>query len=525
MAETVERSGYLKLLDRYRNQDAVKVLIGMRRVGKSTLMRQFVKHLTQTGVRDEDIIYINMELLKNDRFSDGKILYDWIMAQYDGRKMYILIDEVQLIDKWERAVNSLRVDLDCDVYLSGSNAYLLSSDISTLITGRSIQLTVLPLSLEEYIELGMGHQPKDALISYVKTGGLPVIRPDQTTEMNLLRVEAVKSDIILKDICNRKKVDAWKIRKVTDYLFGEIGNKISMDTVAGELGMSTSTISEYFDLITDSMMFMKVERYDLKGRDILKSLPKYYCTDLGMRATQPISADSDFGRRLENIVYLELLRRGNRVYVGKIGDYEVDFITVFEDHIDYYQVTKTLSDPKVMEREMRPFRMISGRGERYIITYDDVSQTKTQDVIITNIADFLIGDGGSNIGIKGMKPERHSAYMDAYEHINAYVHECSEILDTAITFENFPELSDKLQSSFFDMQSTFKHPMVINDRFMQERLNILTKEEVRMFDSMMACTNQNRSCGTHKPVSVGSLETLTRIRDEISQYVGSMTSQ
>ena len=518
MTGMVIRNGYIKELDKSRHQDAVKVLIGMRRVGKSTILRQFADHLRNDGIDNDDIIYIDMESLQNVEYTDGVALYRKIMSMPKGKRKYILLDEVQLIDGWERVVNSIRIDIDCDMYISGSNAYLLSSDISTLITGRSIPITVLPMSLPEYIQLGMGNGPDDAFLTYSKYGGLPMMRPDLTAEMIVHRIESIKSDIILKDICNRKKVDSIRIRKVIDYLFSEIGNKISIDTISEVLDMSTSTVSDYLNLITDSMMFMKAERYDLKGRNILKSTPKYYCTDLGMRASQPISIDNDFGRKLENIVYLELVRKGKRVYIGNIGNLEVDFVTIGEDTMDYYQVTKTLEDPKVMERELAPFRQLTGRGERYLITYDDVPRTETQDAVIINIKEFLM-EYSEDLG-KTPMTEDNGAYMKAYGHLDAYLRLCSEILHTVVTIDNVSELSDRLQNTFFDMQSAFKHPLLIGDRFIQERFDSITRVEVNIFNAMIACANSNGHTGTYKPVSIGSMEILTKIRDEVSHHIG-----
>lgn len=512
----VIRNNYIEELDKNRQQDAVKVLIGMRRVGKSTILRQFADHLRNDNIDNDDIIYIDMESLQNAEYTNGMVLYRKIMSMPKGRKKYILLDEVQLIDGWERVVNSIKIDIDCDIYLSGSNAYLLSSDISTLITGRSIPITVLPMSLPEYIRLGMGNGPDDAFLTYSKYGGLPMMRPDLTAEMIIHRIESIKSDIILKDICNRKNVDPIRIRKVIDYLFSEIGNKISVDTISKVLDMSTSTVSDYLNLITDSMMFMKAERYDLKGRSILKSTPKYYCTDLGMRASQPISIDNDFGRKLENIVYLELVRRGKRVYIGKIGNLEVDFVTIGEGAMDYYQVSKTLEDPKVLERELSPFHQLTGRGERYLITYDDVPRTETQEAVIINIKEFLMeSSGGSE---KESIVEDDVAHMEAFKHLDSYLHLCSEILNTVVTFDNVSELSDRLQSTFFDMQSAFKHPLVIGDRFMQERFDEIIRVEVSIFNAMIACANSNGRSGTYKPVSIGSMEILTRIRDDVCSY-------
>jgi len=390
----VKRGGFLERISRFKDQDTIKILTGVRRCGKSTVMKQYIDVLIESGIEESDIVYINMESLANARFEDGTALYQHIIAKSAGRRLYILLDEVQMIDHWERVVNSLRIDIDCDIYLTGSNAYLLSTEISTLLTGRSTSFMMLPLSFKEYLELD---PPKDAadimgrFSRYVHVGGMPFIRQGYDDDVIFQRLGEIKSDIILKDICNRKtRIDSVKVRKMVDYMFSEIGNPLSAENLSANLGISTATASEYMSIILDSMLFYSVERYDLKGMSILSTMPKIYCVDTGMRNTQPIKGDRDYGRVLENIVFLELIRRGFRVYVGKIGQYEVDFVTIKNGRYGYYQVSQTIVDDEVREREMRPFKSLTGNGDRFLITADPVESGDVGGVTVMNIIDFLL---------------------------------------------------------------------------------------------------------------------------------------
>lgn len=391
MQETVFRTHYINELLKFKDQDVIKVVTGIRRCGKSTLLKQYIEVLKNKGTIDSNILYYNMESIKNDCYRDGLTLYNEIMSKQTVEKLYIILDEVQFIKGWERVVNSLRVDIDCDIYVTGSNAYLLSTEISTLLTGRNVEIGVLPLSFKEFCSIqGNTYDIFELYRKYVHFGGMPFIRPQYDDDTIFQRLDEIKSDIILKDICSRKdRIDSLKIRKVVDYMFSEIGNEISAGNIAKNLNISSSTSNEYLALIADSLLFDRVERYDLKGKSILKTDGKYYCADIGMRNTQPLKADRDSGKILKNIVYLELKRRGYKIYVGKIGELEIDFIALRCDERNYIQVCQTLTDEKTKERELRPFRKILGEGRRLLITSDPVLRTETEEAVIINILDFL----------------------------------------------------------------------------------------------------------------------------------------
>ena len=392
MTEDVVRTEYLNELLKFKDQDVIKVVTGIRRCGKSTLLRQYMKILEGNGVQDQSILYYNMESVRNDRYRDGMILYGEIVSKKDLGRLYIILDEVQYIEGWERIVNSLRIDIDCDIYVTGSNAYLLSTEISTLLTGRNIEIAVLPLSFREFCSMQGDQGDRSELFHrYVHLGGMPFIRPEYDEDAIFQRLDEIRSDIILKDICSRKeRIDSVKMRKVIDYMFSEIGNAISAGNMATNLKISPSTSGDYLSLVTDSLLFDRVERYDLKGRTILKTEGKYYCADIGMRNTQPIKADRDSGKILENIVYLELKRRGYRVYVGMIGQLEIDFIALKHGRRDYIQVCQTIADDNTRERELRPFRKVLGEGRRLLVTGDPTPRVETEEAVVVNIMDFLM---------------------------------------------------------------------------------------------------------------------------------------
>lgn len=375
---------------KFKDQDVIKVVTGIRRCGKSTLLKQYIEVLKNKGTLDSNILYYNIESIKNDCYRDGLILYNEIMSKQTAEKLYIILDEVQFIKGWERVVNSLRVDIDCDIYVTGSNAYLLSTEISTLLTGRNVEIGVLPLSFKEFCSIqGNVYDTFELYRRYMYFGGMPFIRPQYDDDTIFQRLDEIKSDNPQRNMQQKRQNRFFKNKESSVYMFSEIGNEISAGNIAKNLNISSSTSNEYLALITDSLLFNRVERYDLKGKSVLKTDGKYYCADIGMRNIQPLKADRDSGKILENIVYLELKRRGYKIYVGKIGELEIDFIALRHDERNYIQVCQTLSDEKTKERELRPFRKILGEGRRLLITSDPVLRTETEEAVIVNILDFL----------------------------------------------------------------------------------------------------------------------------------------
>jgi predicted AAA+ superfamily ATPase len=409
----VIREDYLQRISKFRDQDVIKILTGVRRCGKSTIMRQYIQRLLDEGIPEEDIVYVNMESLSNHRFEDGMALYEHILESRKKRRLYVFLDEVQMIRGWKRVVNSLKADMDCDIYLTGSNAYLLSTEISTLLTGRSVSFMILPLSFKEFLKIdppeGLYDVPKK-FSRYVRLGGMPFIRPGNDEDVVFQRLGEIKSDIILKDVCNRKeKIGSVKIRRMVDYMLSETGNPLSAENLANRLKISTSTAGGYLSLIMDSLLFYKAERFDIKGKDVLSTMPRIYCVDTGLRNTQPIAGDRDYGRVLENIVFLELLRRGFSVYVGKSGKYEIDFVTVKNGRHGYVQVSQTIVDEAVREKELRPLRTVTGNGDRLLVVADPMEKAEVDGVTVMNVIDFLMERSHQGPkGEKGSAPERPS---------------------------------------------------------------------------------------------------------------------
>ena len=517
MGPYVVRNDYIEHLLAFKDQDVIKVIIGMRRSGKSVLMQQLMDRMKNDGVSDDSILYINMESMSSDRYRDGNVLYREITEKRSDKKLYIFIDEVQYIEGWERVVNSLRIDMDCDIYLTGSNAYMLSTDIATLLTGRAVEFLVLPFSLKELCELDLGHGPDDVFMRYLRQGGLPFIRAEYPEETIFQRIQEIKSNIVLKDICSRKKVDANKMWKVIDYLYSEIGNPISLDNMARDLGISTSTASEYTDLITNSMLFMKVDRYDIRGRRIMKSNPKYYCTDIGMRSTQPISRERDFGRVLENVVYLELMRRGGRIYIGKDEENEVDFIVQKDWKTEFYQVCQSISNPETREREYAPFKKLNTRGERYLIVYDKVVRHEDDHAIVMNIVDFLMDFDPPKVTVHS----EMDVLMELESQFQSYVGVCREAMSTYVTSDNFDRIADDIQKSFFDLQATFRSPYLFDDKFLNGILTQLQESGVRINDALRTCANANGTKKLYRPTIEGDVELITELHQDIIGYIDS----
>jgi predicted AAA+ superfamily ATPase len=390
----VLRREYLDTLLRFRDQPGVvKIITGMRRCGKSTLMRQFISALKDSGVDEDRIIYLDMEDLDNFELRDGLALHKYLRSKKTAKRPYILLDEVQNISMWEEVVASEMVALDADVYLTGSNAYFLSTELSTYLTGRSVSIHMMPLSFKEFMELN-GYTDIDAgFDDYLLRGSLPLINDRMNTDDVYSILRSVRSDIVLRDIASRKKLtDIGTLQKIVDYLFSEIGNPISANSIAKSLKMDNKTVDNYLTMIAESLIFYQTKRYDLKGRTILTTSSKYYCTDMGMRNSSIAEYGRDSGRTLENIVFLELLRRGYSVTVGKLGDLEIDFVADKSGNREYFQVALTVSDKNVLERELRPMLDIRDNLEKTLLTADPVLQKNIDGIKHYNVKKWLLGD-------------------------------------------------------------------------------------------------------------------------------------
>ena len=392
------RTEYLEHLKRYRDDTGfVKIITGMRRCGKSTLMKQYISELRSSGVSDDKIMFMNMESLSNKRYLDQNMLYEHLMSAVPEDMCYVLIDEIQKVDGWENVISSLMVDRKCDIYLTGSNAYFLSTELSTLMTGRSIQINMLPLSFKEFVGYNSLNANLDSFKRYMTIGSLPVIHADMDRERIFETLDMVRSDIIVKDIQKRKKMtDNTMLRRTIDYLFSEIGNPMSVHSIASSLGIDDKTADSYFSAVTESLMFYRAKRYDLKGKKILKTNDKIYCTDMGMRNAVIEEDLRDRGRVLENLVFLELMRRGYRLTVGKLGDLEVDFIAYRGGKREYLQVAWSVADDEAsdgklrpLDRELRPLEGIKDNFKKTLLTTDPVGGS-IGGIEIRNVVDWMM---------------------------------------------------------------------------------------------------------------------------------------
>lgn len=402
----IERINYIEKLLGWKDEQVIKVVTGIRRCGKSTLLRQYQDALRQRGVSEEQIISINFEELENEPLLDYHALYDHIKARLCGGRMtYIFLDEIQKVPFYEKAVDSLYVKENTDIYLTGSNAYMLSGDLVTLLTGRYVELSMLPLSFGEYFRAA-GCTGEAALNEYMRYGGMPYIAAmDKTPDKADTYLEGIYNTVIVRDIEDRqarRETDPAK-RKVTDiallksiarFLAGSVGSPISIKSVSdylisGGRKVSPNTVDDYMEALRESFVFYPVERFDIVGKQLLRANKKWYIVDLGLRNHILPRSNYDLGFSIENIVYFELLRRGYQVNIGKYGAAEVDFVARKRDEIAYYQVTASMTAPETFEREMRPLRSIRDNYEKTVLTLDRFSTGNYDGIRVVNLVDWL----------------------------------------------------------------------------------------------------------------------------------------
>ena len=393
----VIRQQYLDKLIKLRDKQVIKVVTGFRRCGKSTLLMQFRDYLNECGVEDRQIISINFERLEFEHMLDPHALYKYITERLQSDKMnYVFLDEVQMVPEYQKAVDSLFVMENVDVYITGSNAYLLSGELATLLSGRYVEIQMLPLSFAEYWEL-VGGDKRDAWKQYFANGGLPYTAYIEDEEIRSDYLSGIYNTVLLKDIVERKKIqDVSLLKSVVRFLFDNIGNTVSSKKIADSLvsfGRKTTsaTIENYITALTESFVLYKAGRYDVKGKQHLKSLEKYYVVDTGLRTLLLGNKNSDIGHILENIVYLELVRRGYSVSIGKVGELEIDFIAEKSGAKVYYQVSASVLDPVTFEREITPLRRVQDNYPKFIITMDDIS-SDNDGIQQVNVIDFLLGN-------------------------------------------------------------------------------------------------------------------------------------
>ncbi len=391
----IERTLYLDRLIRLRDARVMKVVTGVRRCGKSTLLRQYEDYLLHHGAAADQVIFINFEDLRFEGLTEYHALYDYVSARLrDGRMHYVLLDEVQLVPDFQKAVDSLFLKDNVDLYLTGSNAYLLSGELATRLSGRYVEVQMLPFSFKEYYQL-TGGDKREAFARYVTQGGFPYAAALADEEVRTEYLRGIYHTVLLKDIVARERItDVPLLESVVRFLFDNVGSLVSVKKIADTLtsgGRKTTpvTVSAYLQALQDAFIVYKAGRYDIKGKEYLKSLEKYYLADMGLRTLVLGKRTSDVGHILENIIYLELRRRGYAVFVGKEGRREVDFVAQKGSDRMYYQVAATVMEPSVYARELAPLREIRDNYPKYVITLDELPMGEA-GIEQVNAVDFLL---------------------------------------------------------------------------------------------------------------------------------------
>ena len=430
------RDLYLKKLIAFQDTEPVKVITGIRRSGKSSLLKLMIQHLLDSGVSAEQIVEMNFESHEyRGLTSDG--LYNYIKAMADpGKHMYLFFDEIQRVPAWEEAVNSFRIDLDCDIYITGSNAYLLSSEYATYLSGRCVEIKLFPLSFREFLYFhgfllretasslggmkkqavdrkGDSYDLREVFDAYLRFGGMPGIADvglDQERALTLL--DGIYSTVVVRDILEREKrrgqrqiTDPILLRKIILFLADNIGCTVSANSIGNTLvneglleggsrknAPSAHTVQAYVEALQESYIFYEVKRFDIKGKEYLRTLGKYYIADIGLRNYLLGFRDRDSGHVLENIVYFELLRRGYDVAIGKIDNAEIDFIAANADEKIYIQVTESMTNEDVRKRELAPLQKVRDNYEKTVLSLDPGLETNYEGIRVINLIDWLLAE-------------------------------------------------------------------------------------------------------------------------------------
>lgn len=397
---TIQRKEYLKKLIAFRDKQLIKVVTGVRRCGKSTLLKMYQEWLREQGVEASRIISINFEDIDYEELTDYRKLYDYLKEHLNPERMtYIFLDEIQNVADFPKVVDSLYIKNNVDIYMTGSNAYILSSEIATLISGRYVQIEMLPFSFKEYMEsTGSMNDRGVKYTEYLENSSFPQTlelkgQPDEIRDY----LEGLYNTIVVKDIVNRKKItDTMMLKSLLRFVFDNIGNPLSSKKIADTMTsagrkIDVKTVEKYLEALTESYILYQAKRYNIKGKQYLKTLEKYYVVDVGLRFMLLGSKQMDAVHILENVVYLELLRRGYDVYVGKINEFEVDFVAQNSRGTAYFQVALTVRDEKTLQRELRPLQSIRDHYPKMILTLDEDPETQYDGIRRVNARDWLLG--------------------------------------------------------------------------------------------------------------------------------------
>lgn len=401
--QRLERKQYLEKLIAFQDKQIIKVVTGVRRCGKSTLMEIYQDYLRSQGITDKQIVAINLEDYDYYELRDPKALHTYIKERLvPGKMTYVFLDEIQHCQDFPRVVDSLYIKKNVDLYITGSNAYMLSSEIATLISGRYVEIKMLPLSFQEYVgSTGSTNDLARKYTSYLENSSFPYALElvDQPKEIKDY-LDAIYNTIVVKDIASRYKIsDTMMLESVARFVFDNIGSQLSTKKIADTMTsegrkIDVKTVEKYLTALMESYIVYQAKRYNVKGKQYLKTLEKYYVVDIGLRYMLLGSRSTDVGHILENVVYLELLRRGYDVYVGKIGELEVDFVAMESNKITYYQVAATVRGQKTLQRELTPLQKIIDHYPKFILTLDEDPEADYDGIRRVNALDWLIGTVG-----------------------------------------------------------------------------------------------------------------------------------
>jgi len=397
----IQRKEYLDRLISGREKQIIKVVTGVRRCGKSTLFTLYIDYLKSTGVSEDQIVSVNLEDVEYEKLLDYKALYDYVKERLcKDRYTYVFIDEVQNCNSFEKAVNSFFIKPNVDVYITGSNAYMLSGELATLLSGRYVTIDMLPFSFKEYCEASSsaGKTKRESFNDYLRFGSFPYVAIIERNDAVVIPyLDGIYSTILLKDVAKREGItDVSLLENIIKFVAASVGSPISTKKISDSINssgrkISVNTVEHYLRALTDSYIFYKVERYDIKGRQHLKTLGKYYLVDSGIRNLLLSSSSSDLGHIIENVVYLELLRRGFKVNIGKLYEKEVDFVASDMNGRAYYQVSASVLDESTLNRELEPLQKIADNYPKILLTLDDIGTGRNfAGIRHLNLLDWLL---------------------------------------------------------------------------------------------------------------------------------------
>ena len=393
----IERPNYLAELISFKDKDLIKIVTGIRRCGKSTLFDLYINYLLLNNVEKKQIIRINLEEYEYNDIVDYKDLYNYINSKLLIDKMnYVFIDEVQRVAEFQKACDSLYIKKNVDLYITGSNSRLLSGELATLLSGRYVEIKMLPLSFKEYISYVGENGIEKQYVDYITRSSFPYTLKLDTYKDIRMYLDGLFNTVIVNDIAERKEIaDIGMLKDIIKFMFDNVGNLCSSTSIANTMTsngrkISVPTVEKYLEALVESFVLYKVSRYDIKGKSYLTTGSKYYLSDVGLRYYLLGSSAVDEGRILENVVYLELIRRGYDVYIGKNDDTEVDFVAVNEKGEEYYQVSYTVKDKNTLERELKPLNNINDHNPKYLLTSDYTPYTSHNGIKQINVFDWLL---------------------------------------------------------------------------------------------------------------------------------------